>query len=266
MLPVLGVSAFSLLGIAVWMLQRSLHTEPALLKFGRVSLFPSSLDGLAASANYVSAVAAHRPFALLLVFSLAYCLKQAFSVPGSVILNVFAGIAFGRWLGIALTTGLTAAGASLAYLLSTEFGSAVLSRCGLEARILPLRLRVGAAQKRGTLFFYLTALRMTTVFPQWLLNLASPHCGVPLSLFAVCTLLGTLPYNAITVNAGASVASAVHDGQLDWSNIVSGKTVAMLLLFAAVCALPGLFMKRLEGRLAGHAHSHASPMASGSPR
>jgi uncharacterized membrane protein YdjX (TVP38/TMEM64 family) len=250
LLPVIALGCAGLLAFVVYVFQSSLPPS-------KHKLLPSSLEELSKSSGYIALVAKQRPWGLAITFSLAYLMKQTFSVPGSVALNIFAGLAFGHLRGVILTCFLTAIGASLAYLLSFEFGHHLIHRFPkLETKILPLKLRIGAARKRKTLIFYLAALRMTSFFPQWLLNLASPHLSVPLvAFFFPATLFGTLPYNAVTVGAGAALADALHseDGKdrppLVWSDIISTKTMLLMMAMAAVVALPGLLMKRLEARM-----------------
>lgn len=267
LLPLLAISCFGLLGVWVWWFQAALPPS-------NHRLLPSSLEELGDSADYIALVAKQRPWTLALTFAFAYLLKQTFSVPGSVALNVFAGVAFGQVKGVLLTAFLTALGASLAFCLSMEFGHHVIHRWrALETRILPLKLRIGAARKRKTLIFYLCALRMTSFFPQWLLNLASPHLAVPLvTYFFPATLIGTLPYNAVTVSAGAALADALlHrdtevgididiDGgagqgglrrrpPLELKDIFGYKAFFLMLALAVVVALPGLLMKKMEARM-----------------
>lgn len=273
-LPVLACVAFSITALGVWVIQRSLRSgsDVELRDASRAAtLFPTSLKELSSSAEFISLAAQRRPASVLAALALTFAFKQTFCVPGSAVLNLFAGIAFGSFFGTAISAFMTAAGASLAYLLSAEFGAALLTRWSLEERVMPLRLRVGAAQKSGALSLYLIALRLATVMPQWLVNLASPHVAVPLNSFFVCTLIGALPHSFLTVSAGAELAALLRTRaaagedapELVWSDIVSWKAAAMLMGLAALVAIPGVFLRRIEAWLAvhmphhGHSHSHA---------
>lgn len=271
-LPVLACVAFSITALGVWTIQRTLRSgqDAELRDASRAAtLFPTSLKELSSSAEFISLAAERRPLSILTALALTFAFKQTFCVPGSAVLNLFAGIAFGSFFGTCISAFMTAAGASLAYLLSAEFGAALLTRWSLEERVMPLRLRVGAAQKSGALALYLIALRLATVMPQWLVNLASPHVAVPLNSFFVCTLIGALPHSFLTVSAGAELAAllraraaAGEDApDLAWSDIVSWKAAAMLMGLAALVAIPGVFLRRIEAFLAvhmpHHAHSHS---------
>lgn len=49
--------------------------------------------------------------------------------------------------------------------------------------------------------------RVTYTSADWALNLAAPHAGVPLLHFIASTLVGMLPYIAVTVRAGAMLSA-----------------------------------------------------------
>ena len=251
-LPVLLAASLLCLYAAISWLQPILAADPALAAYSGTSLIPTSLDDLSSSAAFVHAAARQHFAPVLGAWALAYLIKMSFSLPGGMALNVFAGVAFGRALGVPLTALLSAAGASGAYLVSSAWGAALISRCGCAERILPLRLRIGAARKQRSLFFYVAALRMTAFFPQWLLNLSAPHVGIPLPLFALCTLVGSIPFCIVTVSVGATVAELSASGgtaPIDWNAVFSPRVILGSLALAALCVVPGLCMRRVEARL-----------------
>ena len=45
-------------------------------------------------------------------------------------------------------------------------------------------------RNKNTIFSYMLFLRVTPFFPNWFINLASPHVGVPLREFFVATFIG----------------------------------------------------------------------------
>ena len=96
-----------------------------------------------------------------------------------------------------------------------------------------MREKTIAIRREGqlTLLLYLISIRMFPATPNWLLNILLPHCSVPLDLFFLSMLLGLMPYNLITVNAGSMLASVES-----LSDIVSGKMLAQLSLSAILVA------------------------------
>lgn len=199
---------------------------------------PWSFGELRASAAAVrAAAAAHTGLALLVVCTL-YLWKQAFGVPGSAVLNAVVGCAFGTAAGVPLVIALSAAGATGGYLLSREFGQQLIRRWRLDERIWPLRMRVEAARKTHTLLPTLISLRVFPGTPHWLINLASPHAGVPVAYFISAAAIGMAPYNALCVYAGDSIAT------VGWEDVFSVRTLGGLAALAALVALPAIRGRR----------------------
>ncbi|DAZ93835.1 TPA: hypothetical protein N0F65_009343, partial [Lagenidium giganteum] len=64
----------------------------------------------------------------LLAFACTYLMKQTFAIPGSALLNVFAGAVLPLYLAFPLVAVLTACGASCCYLLSRFLASEAIVR------------------------------------------------------------------------------------------------------------------------------------------
>ena len=149
-------------------------------------------------------VAAHF-LAALIIFMLLYVAAVALSLPGATLLTVAGGFLFGGWLGGGLSVLAASAGAVALFLAARSSLAAVFAaRAGpwLE------RFHLGFQQDAAS---YMLFLRLTPVFPFWLVNLASALTGVPLPTFVWTTLLGILPGTFVFAFAGAgleSVASA----------------------------------------------------------
>lgn len=206
---------------------------------------PTTLRELQSARHVLhAAVQAHLPVSLA-AFSLTYLFKQAFSIPGSSVLNLAAGALFGSAVGIPLVCALTTAGASCSYLMSASYGGAVVRR--LEARVAPVRDHVRQAERNGTLWWYLLFARVLPFSPNWLLNLCAPWVGVPLRAFAPSVLLGLCPYNFVTVRSGALLE------QLTSANsAMDAVTVAQMVVLAAVMLLPVVLRK--QARRLSEAH------------
>jgi uncharacterized membrane protein YdjX (TVP38/TMEM64 family) len=175
--------------------------------------------------------------ASLLIFALFSTTKHALCIPGGTAFNAAAGALFGFPLALPLCLLCAVAGSSLCYLLSRTCGAPLLSRWRLDARVAPLRRRAEAAAARGQLFRHLLSLRLVPLVPQWLINLASPHIGVPLlPTFVGASLLGFAPYIALTVSAGAALAGAAEGG-LDAAALPPPRALLLLAGAGAAVAL-----------------------------
>ncbi|ETM00644.1 hypothetical protein L917_02648 [Phytophthora nicotianae] len=202
----------------------------------------SSLEELQRShETFLHVFAVQFPLALT-CFTSVYVLKQTFAIPGSALLNVFAGAILPLSLAFPLVCTLTACGASCCFLLSKNLASEeiVLS---VSERLLPgklhkLRHKIEDATARGQLLYLLLFLRVFPFTPNWFLNMASPWLKVPLKLFAPSVALGLLPYNFITVQAGAMLSSLRST-----SDLLDPRTMGFLILLALGMLIPALLKK-----------------------
>jgi hypothetical protein len=105
--------------------------------------------------------------------------------------------------------------------------------------------------------FYVTSLRLLPLVPQWLVNLASPHAGVPLVPFALATGVGLAPYNAITVHAGAVLGSISG-----WDDVLTARVLLALVALAAMALAPPLVLRWRRARSPGGGGQHR-PSVSG---
>eukprot|EP00117_Sycon_ciliatum_P023168 scpid78651/ scgid19770/ Transmembrane protein 41A len=173
---------------------------------------------------------------LLLVFCLSFLFKQAFAIPGSALLNVFAGALFGLPTGFPLVCVLTACGATCCFLLSKYFGRPILETY-FPHRLSSMEQSVHSNQHR--LFFFLVSLRLFPMTPNWMINVVSPLAGVPISQFFVSVLIGLAPYNFLCVQGGLIVSQlqAVSD-------LFSLRIVIMLASMALVSTLPAMLISK----------------------
>jgi uncharacterized membrane protein YdjX (TVP38/TMEM64 family) len=197
-------------------------------------------------------------FWLIALFASIYLLKQTFSVPGSILLNVMAGFIFGSWSGVPLVAFLTASGASGAYWLSSAVGRELLgpgASCkGLRTRMEHMRVIVQKEQAQGNLFLYLTSMRLFPMSPNWLINLASPLVGVPFATFFFSCLIGLTPYCYFSVSGGDVLhrftvlqqqAASNHTtaASMTLSDILDGWTMLKLGLLAVALLVPTILKR-----------------------
>uniref|UniRef100_K3X5H0 VTT domain-containing protein n=2 Tax=Globisporangium ultimum (strain ATCC 200006 / CBS 805.95 / DAOM BR144) TaxID=431595 RepID=K3X5H0_GLOUD len=185
----------------------------------------------------------------LLCFACVYAMKQTFAIPGSAVLNLFAGALLPLPLAFPLVCALTACGASFCYLLSRVLASEAIVT-GVCDRLLPnklaqLRLQIEKAKREGELLYMLLFLRVFPFSPNWFLNLASPWLQVPLYLFTPSVALGLMPYNFITVQAGAMLSTLTST-----SDMLDPKTVGSLVLLALGMLVPAIVKKQRHNNVA----------------
>ncbi|KAG2782956.1 hypothetical protein PC129_g9820 [Phytophthora cactorum] len=196
--------------------------------------------------TFLHVFAVQFPLALT-CFTSVYVLKQTFAIPGSALLNVFAGAILPLSLAFPLVCTLTACGASCCFLLSKNLASEAIV-LSLSERLLPgklhmLRHKIEDARARGQLLYLLLFLRVFPFTPNWFLNMASPWLQVPLKLFAPSVAFGLLPYNFITVHAGVMLSSLRST-----SDLLDPRTLGFLVLLAVGMLIPALMKKKAKDR------------------
>ncbi|WP_368669556.1 TVP38/TMEM64 family protein [Roseibium sp. RKSG952] len=123
----------------------------------------------------------------LAVFFLIYAVSVALSFPGASLLTIAGGFLFGWALGGAVTVLAATAGAVIVFVIArSSAGEFLTERAG------PFLSRISSGFRENA-FHYLLFLRLTPVFPFWLVNIAPAMFKMPLGSFALGTFLGIIP-------------------------------------------------------------------------
>jgi uncharacterized membrane protein YdjX (TVP38/TMEM64 family) len=183
----------------------------------------------------------------LSVLAAFYTWKQSYTIPGSLIMNVVFGAMYGTLMGTLYTSILTSLGGVFCYLLMAPLGSLIRTLPGLQTVLdkmqkamqsnnatltrqsAPLtareqeQRRKNAKQSSGNIWSYLLVLRVLPIVPYGLMNIACSVLRVPLLPYAVTLAVGSIPWNACTVQVGdllVQVVSALDEANL--SSVVDG--------------------------------------------
>ena len=159
-----------------------------------------SLADLHAHLEQLHAFEAGHPLLLALLFGLIYLAFAALALPGAIWLTLAAGALFGVVEGTLLVSFASSIGAALAFLASRFLlRDWVHKRFGVHMRAID-----AGVQRDGAL--YLFALRLTPVFPFFLVNLAMGLTSVGVGTFYLISQIGMLPATLLYVNAGTRLA------------------------------------------------------------
>lgn len=185
-----------------------------LLALGAVTLFVwldaqghLSLAGLKAQEQVLVAHYQADPLGTALKFFLGVFVFTSFSIPGRALLGLLAGALFGVVLGTVLMSFATAFGATVA-LLATRY----VLREPLRRRWAgPLAVVDEGMRRDGA--YYLFALRLTPIFPFFMVNALMGMTNVRASTYHWVSQLGMLPITLLYVIAGRSLRDirAVED-------------------------------------------------------
>ncbi|KAK9762212.1 hypothetical protein K7432_012277 [Basidiobolus ranarum] len=170
-----------------------------------------------------------------LIFTLLYLWKQTFCVPGTILLNLIAGALYGMTT-IPLLCFLTALGSTLCYYMFYFAGSDILEHY-IPTRLDKLRTQID--ENRPRMFLYLLTIRLFPFAPYWLINIVSPFVGVPIWSFFITCMLGIIPYNFVTIEAGEMLSQVETV-----SDILNPWFMVKLLLMSTVPFLFSFIGKR----------------------
>jgi len=189
---------------------------------------------------------------VLAVLSVVALWKHAWSVPGSVLLNMLAGVLLNPLMAAVYMTFLTSLGSLLSTLLA-------LPLAPLLSHVFPHALSMTRAALQGSdtsttqrspAWARLAVLRLVGVIPWSGLNVA---CGAARVSFWHCflgALVGTLPWTAVTVQVGDILHGvATTPGQTAAAALTSPAFIAKLALLTLLTLGPIVARDRLRGVL-----------------
>jgi uncharacterized membrane protein YdjX (TVP38/TMEM64 family) len=163
-----------------------------------------SLQNIAANREELRRFIASNWALALFIYALVYAAAVALSVPGATLLTIVGGLLFG-WLAGALVTIIAAtSGATIIFIAAKTSFETVFTR---KAGSLLNKIKDGFARDA---FNYLLFLRLTPVFPFWLVNIASALSGVRLKIFVAATALGIIPATFAFSFVGSGLDSIIE--------------------------------------------------------
>jgi uncharacterized membrane protein YdjX (TVP38/TMEM64 family) len=205
-----------------------------------------SLEGLRDSRGTLMAFVRAHPLESLGLYLAVYVATVGLSLPTALILTLTGGFLFGPWVGgVAAAVGCTL-GALIVFLISRlTVGDAVEARTGARVRAL-------AEQIKKDAFFYVLTLRLIPVTPFWLTNVAAGLIAIPVTAFAVATLIGILPVSLIYAGIGSGLDALFASGKaLSLHALVTPRILLPLIGLAVLAVLPIFYQRRrAKGRAA----------------
>ena len=169
------------------------------------------------------------------VFFVVYVILVAVSFPGAAILTIAAGTLFGLVTGTVIVSFASTIGAACATAAARfVFADTVERRFGPRLR------RIQDMVEKNTIPALL-ALRLSPVFPFFLVNLAMGLTRMRIVPYMVVSMIGMLPGTVLYVYVGRQIADIQSPG-----DIVSFEVVVSLLLLACFPIVMRRFFKRFK--------------------
>lgn len=181
----------------------------------------------------------------LFLYVVLYALAVALSFPGASLMTIAAGFLFG-WLAAGLATVVAATGGAvlLFFAVRTSLGASLRRRAGPFLKQLSDGFREDAVS-------YLLFLRLTPVFPFWLVNIAPALFHVPLRPYVLTTFFGIIPGTFAYAVFGAGLGSVIEAQEaanpgcaaagtcsIDVAAIVTPQLLVALFALGLVALLP----------------------------
>lgn len=175
------------------------------------------------------------PWSSVLLFGLADFAVAAFSIPAAAVMTLAAGAIFEFWTALVVVSLASNLGATLAFIAARWLFAAPVRRLlGDRAA----RVELGMAEQGG---FYLFAMRLTPLFPFWVINLAMGITQLRYWTFLWVSVLGTTPGRVLYLLAGRQLGElrSVND-------IVAVPVLALLVALGLFPFAARLALRRLR--------------------
>jgi uncharacterized membrane protein YdjX (TVP38/TMEM64 family) len=200
-----------------------------------------SLEALQQQHQALKHFADAHPFAAPLLLLFLYAALVAISFPGASLLTIICGFMFGTLKGAVVVVCGATLGAVLVFLAArTAFGDSLRARAG------PFVQKLQAGFERNAASYMLT-LRLTPVFPFWLINIAAPMFRVPLRTFALTTFFGIMPATFVYASIGAGAGAVLAQGKsLSLKGVLFKPETLLPILGLAVLSLLPILLRKLK--------------------
>ena len=196
-----------------------------------------TLSFLAERRDELKIVVAENYVLSLMAFLIVYILAVAFSFPAASVLSIFGGFLFGWMIGGMTIAVAATTGASLLFLATrSAFGGFLRKRVeGFVKRL--------ADGFRENAFGYLLLIRLTPVFPFFVVNIAAALFDISLGRFVAATFLGILPGTFAYAYLGQGVDSVLIAARNSGkepvlSDLITWDITLAFLILAVVAAIP----------------------------
>jgi len=213
-----------------------------------------TLSNLIMQRQDLAAFVDHNLGLALLAYLALYAVSVALSFPGASLLTIAGGFLFGWLLGGTVTVVGATLGACAVFLVArSSLGEVLTHRAG------PFVARLAEGFRKDA-FNYLLFLRLTPVFPFWLVNIAPAIFRMPLASYTLATFLGIIPgtfaYAFIGTGLDSVIAAqeAAHPGcaaegtcHIDVSALVTPQLLAAFFVLGIASLIP-VILKRVRAR------------------
>lgn len=178
----------------------------------------------------------NNPLFAAAMFTGAYIIIVALSLPIASLVTLLGGFLFGKWLGTLLVVTGATIGATIIFLIAkTSLGSTLREKAGTAYKKIEGNMQENAAG-------YLLFMRLVPLFPFWFVNIVPALVNVKLRIFVLTTFFGIIPGSFVYVNVGEEL------GEINTLNdIFSPGLLAAFALLGVFALIPTIY-KKIKGQ------------------
>ncbi len=176
----------------------------------------------------------------LLLFSLAYILAVAFSIPGASILSLLYGALLGTLVAGSLIVVSATIGATMIFLAAKyAFQDTLKRRAG------PWLTKMQAGFNENAVS-YMMFLRLVPAFPFFVVNLVPAFLGVSLPVYVVTTFIGIIPGTFVYASIGSGIGNIIEQGRTPDLSVLSSPEILLPLAALGLLALVPIAYKKIK--------------------
>ena len=186
----------------------------------------------------------------VLTYVVLYALLVAISFPGASLLTIAAGFLFGGLVGGISTLFAATLGATIIFEIArTSFGETMAKRTGKFVE----KMRKGFQEDS---FLYLLTLRLTPVFPFWVINIVPALLNMRLMPYLTATFLGIIPGTLAYAYIGSGLESVIMAQEIanpgcaangtckiDPGALITGDVIIAMVALGCISLLPVVIRK-----------------------
>lgn len=139
----------------------------------------------------------------IFLYSLAYVIIVAVSIPGASFMTIVSGFLFGQFVGTAIAVISATLGACILFISAGQASDGFDKSGGKWVQ----KMKDGFQENA---FFYLLTLRLIPLFPFAAINLGAAFLRIPFSTFLYGTMLGIIPGSFVYVLAGVALRDVIE--------------------------------------------------------
>lgn len=182
---------------------------------------------------------------MVVMFIATYFVIVAFSLPGATIMTLTGGFLFATFPGALFNvTGATLGAIGIFMAASWGLGEKLAAKMESSGGAVK-KIKDGIDENQWSMLFL---IRLVPAVPFFVANLVPALVGVPLSRFAISTVLGIIPGAVVYTSVGAGLGDVFARGETPNLGIIFEPQILLPILGLCALALLPIIIKAVRGK------------------